>query len=96
MDVVQTIKSKITSALNVFKIEVIDESFKHRDHVFQSIYSTSHLKVQIVSNDFLEMSIINRHKLLYKILEEEIKLIHSISFSLYTKAEYNTLLEESS
>ncbi|KJV63326.1 MULTISPECIES: BolA/IbaG family iron-sulfur metabolism protein [Ehrlichia] len=95
MNIIQKIKNKIISELNVLKLEIIDESLKHRDHIFQSAYSISHLKVQLVSNDFLEITRINRHKLLHKILEGEIKLIHSISFSLYTEAEYNILLEES-
>ena len=91
MDIIQKIESKIRSALNVLKIEIIDESSKHKSHNFQSISNISHLKIKIISNDFLETSKINRHKLLHKILADEIKLMHSISFSLYTELEYNKL-----
>ena len=91
MDIIQQIESKIKSALDVLKLEIIDESSNHRGHNFHSISNISHLKIQIISNDFLETSKINRYKLLHKILEEEIKLTHSISFSLYTEAEYNKL-----
>ncbi|WDM85557.1 BolA family transcriptional regulator [Ehrlichia sp. JZT12] len=89
MDIIQKIESKIQSALDVLQLEIIDESPKHRGHNFYCISSISHLKIQVISNDFSGTSKINRYKLLHKILEEEIKLTHSISFSLYTEAEYN-------
>ncbi|AHX05311.1 BolA family protein [Ehrlichia chaffeensis] len=92
MDIIQKIGNKITSSLNVLKLEITDESQKHKGHNFHSISNISHLKIQVVSNDFLEVSQINRHKLLHKVLENEIKLIHSISFLLYTEVEYNKLL----
>ena len=91
MDIIQKIENKITSALNVFTLEITDESSKHNGHNFHSISNISHLKIQVVSDDFLKTSKINRHKRLHKILEEEIKLTHSISFLLYTKAEYQKL-----
>ena len=89
MNIIQVIKNKVMLALNVLSLEIIDESIKHKGHNFYSISNTSHLKIILISNDFAEMTKINRQKLLHKILEAEIKLIHSISFHLYTQKEYN-------
>ncbi|MGN7619009.1 MAG: BolA family protein [Ehrlichia sp.] len=91
MNIIKKIESKLTSALDVLQLQIMDDSLKHKGHNFHSISNISHLKIRVVSNDFLEISKINRHKLLHKILEDEIKLIHSISFSLYTQEEYNNL-----
>ncbi|QGR03892.1 BolA family transcriptional regulator [Ehrlichia ruminantium] len=90
MDIIQKIKNKVTSTLNVLSLEIIDESIKHTGHNFHSISNISHIKIILVSDDFTGMIKINRQRLLHKILYSEIKLIHSISFHLYTHKEYNS------
>ncbi|GAT79210.1 BolA-like protein [Ehrlichia ruminantium] len=89
MDIIQRIKDKITSVLNVLSLEIIDESIKHKGHNSHAISNISHIKVILISNDFIEMTKINRQKLLHQILETEMKLTHSISFYLYTQQEHN-------
>lgn len=88
MNITQKIEKKINDAINVHYISVIDESGDHAGHHFVSQSATSHIKLIVVSNDFQNMSSLARHKLIHKILEEEIKLIHAISLNLYTQAEY--------
>lgn len=87
MDIIQLIKSKICNSINVVDIQIIDESAKHADHYFAP--SPSHLKLILVSDDFMNMASLKRHKLIYNLLRDEIKLIHAISLHLYTQKEYN-------
>ncbi|WP_408647391.1 BolA family protein [Wolbachia endosymbiont of Pentidionis agamae] len=86
---IQLIKEKIISSINVVSINIIDESEKHADHYFSSSSTLpSHIKLILISDDFIGMSIFKRHKLLYELLKDEVKLIHAISLLLYTQAEY--------
>ncbi|WP_339047427.1 BolA family protein [Candidatus Mesenet endosymbiont of Phosphuga atrata] len=88
MNITQEIEKKINNAINAHYISVIDESDDHAGHHFVSQSATSHIKLIVVSDDFSNMISLARHKLIYKILEEEIKLIHAISLNLYTQDEY--------
>lgn len=84
------IKEKIISSISVIDINIIDESEKHANHYFTSDSTMpSHIKLILVSNDFINMNRLERHKLVYKILDDEISSIHAISLQLYTESEYN-------
>lgn len=79
------------------EIEIIDDSHKHQHHIemrnlrFQNglehegdkqPYQISHLRIKVRCKIFQNMKMVDRHKLMHKILEEEYKAIHSISFDL--------------
>ena len=88
MDVASKIKQLITEKINTSDIEVIDESHKHRNH--QKDTQGGHFKVLIISNDFNDISLINRHRLIYNILDKMIKVeIHALSIKALTKSENN-------
>ncbi|NSM56583.1 BolA family transcriptional regulator [Wolbachia endosymbiont of Atemnus politus] len=91
MDIIKTIEEKIRSSIDVIDIDIIDESIKHADHYFAA-YSTllSHIKLILVSNSFIGMSALKRHKLIYELLKSEIEQVHAISLHLYTQSEYNS------
>jgi len=84
------IEKRIRDAINVIDINIIDESIKHIDHYFATPSTfPSHIKLILVSDDFVNMESLARHKLIYNLLKNEIKLIHAISLHLYTQSEYN-------
>ncbi|WCR54341.1 MAG: DNA-binding transcriptional regulator BolA [Wolbachia endosymbiont of Ctenocephalides orientis wCori] len=90
MDIVRIIEEKIKGSINVTDLNIIDESAKHADHYFASSSTLpSHIKLILISDDLNEMSTLKRHKLIYELLKNEIKLIHAISLHLYTQSEYN-------
>ncbi len=88
MDFIKAIAKQIRNAINVIKIEIVNESEKHADH-YPASTLPSHIRLIIVSDDFIDMSALQRHRLIYKLLENEIKLLHAISLDLYTNNEYN-------
>jgi BolA protein len=74
---VEIIKSKLSENLNIDSLDIIDESHKHANHA-QS--SGGHFRVRIVSEDFQDKSLIERHRMVYGILGDMLKNeIHALS-----------------
>ncbi|OEY86487.1 bolA protein [Wolbachia pipientis] len=88
MDLIKVIKERIYNSINVIDVDLIDESRSHASH-YSTTVLPSHIQLMIVSDDFIGMNSIKRHRLIYKLLENEIKLLHAVSLCLYTKDEYN-------
>ena len=79
------IKLKLSEGLDIISLEIIDESHKHTNHA-QS--NGGHFKVRIISDDFKDKSLIERHRMVYSILDEMIKKeIHAISIEARTTQE---------
>ena len=86
--VIKKIKNLISKNLSISKIEIIDDSHKHRNHKKDT--SGGHFRLLIVSDNFKEMPLIKRHQLIYNILDEMIKTeIHALSMKLLDVEEYN-------
>ena len=83
-----SVESQITfilnENLNIKNLEVINESHMH--NVPKN--SETHFKLILVSDDFLNMSLIQRHKKIYLILEQLMKKIHALSIHAFTYDEY--------
>ncbi|MGL9760946.1 MAG: BolA family protein [Wolbachia sp.] len=90
MDIIKAIEEKICNAINVVDLNIVDESVKHADHYFSSpSILPSHVGLILISDDFVGMSVLKRHKLIYELLNSEIERVHGISLQLYTQSEYN-------
>ncbi|WCR58164.1 BolA family protein [Wolbachia endosymbiont of Ctenocephalides felis wCfeJ] len=91
MGIIETIEEKIRNSIDIINIDIIDESVKHADHYFaSSSILPSHIKLVLISDSFIGMSTLKRHRLIYELLKSEIGLIHAISLHLYTQSEYNS------
>ena len=81
MDINQLIaivKKKLSSEIQLESINIEDKSFLHKNHKNNEI-GKFHLKVFIQSKELNKKSKIERNRIVYKILNEEIKLyIHSL------------------
>ncbi len=81
MDINQLIaivKKKLSSEIQLESINIEDKSFLHKNHRNNEI-GKFHLKVLIQSKELSKKSKIERNRIVYKILNEEIKLyIHSL------------------
>jgi len=88
MNVILKIETKLREKINVLNLNLIDESYKHRNHKKDT--SGGHYKLLIVSDDFVDMTLIKRHQLIYDILSKMIKVdIHALSIQAKTYKEYN-------
>tara|TARA_B100000579_G_C22630232_1_gene756237 strand:+ start:107 stop:373 length:267 start_codon:yes stop_codon:yes gene_type:complete len=74
----EIVKKKITKKINVESIIIEDKTFLHKDHrSFQK--NKFHIKLKIKSDYFNNKSSIDSTKIIYKVLDDEIKkYIHSI------------------
>jgi BolA protein len=91
MDIIKAIEEKIRNAINIVDVNIVDESVKHADHYFSSFSTlSSHIGLILISDDFVGMSVLKRHKLIYELLKSEIERVHAISLQLYTQSEYNS------
>ena len=71
--------------LNVSKLIIRNDSNKHN----VPPNSESHFSVQIVSDDFQELSQIQRHKIVYKAIEGILTEIRAFSITAMTTLEFN-------
>ena len=83
-----SIENKIINTLNecmnICSLKILNESFMHnlpKD-------AESHFKLVIVSNDFNNLSHIQRHKLVYKHLGNIMNDIHAISIQSFNEDEF--------
>ena len=76
--------NSLINSMNVSSLKVLNESFMH--NVPKD--SESHFKIVIVSNDFKNLSLIQRHKLVYKSLENIMNNIHALSIQSFSDDEF--------
>ena len=73
---IEDIKKIISKNIDCFHLEILDESPNHGGYSGQ----VSHIKVIIVSDLFVDKSLINRHKEVYRAMEN---YVSEISLELY-------------
>ena len=83
-------KSKILkllqSKIDIHKIQIYDLSDKHKNH--NKSNSGGHYKIHVISDDFINMTLLNRHQIIYSILDEMLKdEIHALSIKTQTITE---------
>ena len=72
---IDKIKERLLKNIQCINLEVVDESPNHGGYDG----SVSHVKIIIVSDEFSDQSLINRHKLVYKAMGDLVAQIHAIS-----------------
>jgi stress-induced morphogen len=76
--------NSLINSMNVSSLKVLNESFMH--NVPKD--SESHFKIVIVSNDFKNLSLVQRHKLVYKSLDNIMNNIHALSIQSFSDDEF--------
>jgi len=82
----QTIESRLNSSFSIEHLAIENESHMHN----VAPGSESHFKVTIVSEDFRELMLIKRHRLVNKVLEQELQTIHALALHTMTPDEWLT------
>ena len=81
------IKEILKNKINISFISIKDLKSRHTNH--QTYSGGAHLKLLIVSDDFINVSLINRHRMIYDLIGHMIKNeIHAISIKAKTIEEY--------
>ena len=84
------IEKTLKQGLEVFFLEIEDQGHLHAGHK-PAKEGKLHLKMLVVSDEFLDLNQIERHQKVYFILTEFLAdKLHSLSLETYTVAEYNS------
>ncbi|MBI3804361.1 MAG: BolA family transcriptional regulator [Nitrospirae bacterium] len=84
----QKIERKMKEALGAVFVEVIDESWKHAGHA-GAASGGGHFILQVVSDRFEGVSLLNRNRLVFSVLKEEMGAeIHALSIKAITPQEW--------
>tara|TARA_B110000438_G_C15549386_1_gene536212 strand:- start:108 stop:374 length:267 start_codon:yes stop_codon:yes gene_type:complete len=88
MNTAEKIKNNLHAEIEIAEVDIIDESYKHVNHKKDT--KGGHFKLRVVSNTFSTLSLIERHRLIYKILDSMMKVeIHALSIKALTIEENN-------
>lgn len=79
------IVTTLNNLLNVESMFLENESGMHN----VPIDSETHFKLIIVSDDFVEMTKVKRHQLIYQSLVKTMRKIHALSIQAFTIEEFN-------
>ena len=83
-----TLQDKLTTSLNPISLDILDESYKHKGHAGYREGLETHFHVKIVSEHFTDMPKVQRHRLIYKILKQELAdQIHALAIDAYAPGE---------
>ncbi|QJC30831.1 BolA family protein [Enterobacteriaceae endosymbiont of Macroplea appendiculata] len=85
--IIKTIEKKIKIALNPIFLNIKNNSNDHN--------IITHLQITIVCEHFTTQNLIQRHRLIYKILTKNImQQIHAISLNTYSVIEWNNIIHD--
>jgi BolA protein len=84
MSVQDTIKAKLSEALQPSMLEVANESHMHGGPATES-----HFNITAVSATFTDLNLVRRHQSVYKLLQTELAGgVHALAMHLYTQQEW--------
>lgn len=88
MSVADSIRRKLTEGLAPLHLEIVDESHRHEGHAGHDGRGESHFRVTIVSAAFEGRSRVDRQRLVYGLLAEEMAdRIHALALVTRTPGE---------
>ncbi len=81
-----SIQRKLEKAFPSSVVKVVDNSPSHASHMQNapSCGTTTHVQIQVVSDAFAGVSILERHKKIYELLRDEILELHAITIDAKT------------
>jgi BolA protein len=84
MTIAIVVEEKLRTEINVNELQLANES-----HMHSGPATDSHFKLVLVSDDFADKRLVQRHQMIYKILAQELQNpIHALAMHLYTQEEW--------
>ncbi|QJC32480.1 BolA family protein [Enterobacteriaceae endosymbiont of Donacia dentata] len=83
--IIEKIKNKIKCKLKPIYLKINNNNSSNDNDITDLI---THLEIIIVSNFFIKKKLIDRHRLIYHIIKDVLKNIHSLSLYTYTLNEW--------
>ncbi|KAF6255926.1 bola-like protein-domain-containing protein [Scenedesmus sp. NREL 46B-D3] len=86
-----SMQQKLQLALAPVSLKIINESHKHAGHSGNptgAADAETHFRVEVISNEFEGKRLVQRHQMMYKLLDDEIKAgVHALSMDTKTPKE---------
>jgi BolA protein len=80
MSVAQTLERKLTEAFQPVRLAIVDDSHRHAGHAGARPEGETHFSVEIVSPRFSGKSRVERQRLVYAVLAEELRQrVHALA-----------------
>ena len=89
MIIKEQIIQSVTKAFTIEYLDVKNESYMH--NVPEG--SESHFKLTLVSDDFVGKRLVQRHQTVYKVLAQQMGMIHALALHIYTLDEWQSRQE---
>jgi len=88
MTVAERMKVKLTEALAPTDLEIVDDSHRHVGHAGHDGRGESHFRLRIVARAFEGRTRVDRQRLVYGVLAEELAdRVHALSLTTLTPEE---------
>lgn len=88
MAVADRIREKLTAGLQPTRLDIIDDSHKHAGHAGARPGGESHFTVEVVSATFEGMGRVERQRLVYRLLQEELAgPVHALALKTIAPSE---------
>ena len=88
MRVMAAIEKKLTAALAPVRLSIVDESHRHAGHAGARPEGETHFRVEIVAARFGGLGRVQRQRLVYEILAEELQgPVHALALQTRTPEE---------
>jgi len=89
MDTKGKIEKILRNNLSIKYLKITDDSDKHIGHSEVQKNGGGHYSIIVVSKDFKDKTIIQRHRMIYDLLSEELKTtIHALAIKAQAEEEY--------
>lgn len=89
MSMAKKIETLLRQSLSISHLKVINESALHAGHAGDDGSGESHFKLFIVSDDFLGLNRVARHRKIYHILDDLMKKhIHALAIEALNPSEF--------
>jgi BolA protein len=90
MSIADAIQSKLNEAFSPTRMNITDESHLHAGHVGARPEGETHFRVDIVSPAFGGISRVERQRMIYRVLAEELSdRVHALALQVRTPQEAN-------
>ena len=91
MEPIEIIDKILKDRIAAEHVEIVDDSHLHRGH--KAAGGGGHYSVKVVSQQFENVDLINRMRMVYSALDDQIngqpKLIHALQIKTYTPSQWN-------
>jgi len=88
LEIAERIRRKLVEGLSPARLEIIDDSHRHVGHAGHDARGGSHFRVTVVSETFAGRSRLERQRLVYGLLAEELAdRVHALTLKTCTPDE---------